>query len=144
MPKISDKPSSPHFGPSASSMPFLEKKLKDSMQYPRYQVNQSVQSLSRVRLLATPWTAAHQASLSLTNSQSLPKFMSFESVMPSNHLIHCRPLLPLPSNLSQHQGLFKWVSSPHQVAIPHLRTTKMCSWKIPVKQDWNQPAIIQP
>ena len=57
----------------------------------------SVQSLSRVRLFATLWTAARQASLSITNSQSLPKLMSIESVMPSNHLILCRPLLLLPS-----------------------------------------------
>ena len=57
----------------------------------------SVQSLTRVRLLATPWTAARQASLSITNSQSPPKPMSIESVMPSNHLILCRPLLFLPS-----------------------------------------------
>ena len=56
-----------------------------------------VQSLSRVRLFATPWTAAHQASLSITNSQSSPKLMSIESVMPSSHLILCRPLLLLPS-----------------------------------------------
>ena len=57
----------------------------------------SVQSLSRVRLFATPWIAAHQASLSIINSQSLPKPMSIESVMPSNHLILCHPLLLLPS-----------------------------------------------
>ena len=57
----------------------------------------SVQSLSRVRLFATPWIAARQASLSITNSQSPPKPMSIESVMPSNHLILCRPLLLLPS-----------------------------------------------
>ena len=57
----------------------------------------SVQSLSRVRLFATPWTAARQASLSITNSQSPPKPMSIESVMPSNHLILCHPLLRLPS-----------------------------------------------
>ena len=56
----------------------------------------SVQSLSRVRFFVTPWTAARQASLSFTVSQSLPKFMSIESVMPSNHLILCRPLLFLP------------------------------------------------
>ena len=56
----------------------------------------SVQSLSRVWLFATPWTTACQASLSITNSQSLPKLMSIESVMPSNHLILCHPLL-LPS-----------------------------------------------
>ena len=57
----------------------------------------SVQLLSRVRLFVTPWTTAHQASLSITNSWSLPKLMSIESVMPSNHLILCRPLLLLPS-----------------------------------------------
>ena len=56
----------------------------------------SVQSLSRVQLFATPWTAARQASLSITNSQSLLKLMSIESVMPSNHLILCCPLLLLP------------------------------------------------
>ena len=57
----------------------------------------SVQSLSHVRLFATPWTAECQATLSITNSQSLPKLMSIESVMPSNHLIFCRCLLLLPS-----------------------------------------------
>ena len=56
----------------------------------------SVQALSRVRLFATPWTAARQASLSITNSWSLLKLMSDKSVMPSNHLILCRPPL-LPS-----------------------------------------------
>ena len=57
----------------------------------------SVQSLSHVWLFATPWTAARQASLSITNSRSLLRLMSIESVMPSNHLILCRPLLLLPS-----------------------------------------------
>ena len=57
----------------------------------------SVQSLSRDWLFATPWTAAHQASLSITNSQSLRKLMSIESVMPSNHLILCCHLLLPPS-----------------------------------------------
>ena len=57
----------------------------------------SVQSLSRVWLFATPWTAAHQAPLSISNSQTLPKLMSMESVMPSNHFILCCPLLLLPS-----------------------------------------------
>ena len=57
----------------------------------------SAQSLSCVRLFATPWTAAGQVSLSITNSRSLPKLMSMESVMPSNHLILCRPLLLLLS-----------------------------------------------
>ena len=56
----------------------------------------SVQLLSCVWLFATPWIAAHQASLSITNSRSLPKLMSIKSVMPSRHLILCRPLLLLP------------------------------------------------
>ena len=56
----------------------------------------SVQSLSHVRLLATPWIAAPQASLSITNSRSSPKLMFIESVMPSSHLILCHPLLLLP------------------------------------------------
>ena len=62
-----------------------------------YALDPSVQSLSRVQLFATPWTAAHQASLSITNSQSLLKLTSIKLVMPSNHLILCRPLLLLPS-----------------------------------------------
>ena len=62
-----------------------------------FQDLRSVQSLSRVRLFVTPWTTAHQASLSITNSRSLPKFMSTESVMPSNHLILCHLLLLLSS-----------------------------------------------
>ena len=62
----------------------------------------SVQSLSRVWLFATPWIAARQASLSITNSRSLLKLMPIESVMPSSHLILCRPLLllpPIPPNI---------------------------------------------
>ena len=57
----------------------------------------TVQTLSRVRLFVTPWTAAHQASLSITKSWSLLKLMRIQSVMPSNHLILCHPLLLLPS-----------------------------------------------
>ena len=56
----------------------------------------SVQSLSCVQLFGTPWIAAHQASLSITNSRSSPKLMCIKSVMPSSHLILCRPLLFLP------------------------------------------------
>ena len=63
-----------------------------STQIPR----SSVQLLSRVRLFATPWIAARQACLSITNSWSSPKLMSIESVLPSSHLILCRPLLLLP------------------------------------------------
>ena len=64
-----------------------------------------VQSLSRVRLSAAPWIAAHQASLSVTNSQSLLRLLSIESVMPSNHLILCRPPL-LPPSIFPRIGVF--------------------------------------
>ena len=75
----------------------------------------SVQLLSRVQLFVTPWTTACKASLSITNSWSLPKLMSIESMTSSDHLILLSPSPPA-LNLSQHQGLFKWVSSSHQVA----------------------------
>ena len=67
--------------------------------YQEYNQFSSVQSLSCVQLFATPWTAARQASLSITNSQSMFKHMSIKSVMPSNQLILCHPLLLLPSIL---------------------------------------------
>ena len=72
-----------------------EDRLPTFLSPPWYQFS-SVQSLSCVWLSATPWTAAHQASLSITNSRSLLKLMSIESVTPSNHVILCHPLL-LPS-----------------------------------------------
>ena len=75
----------------------------------------SVQSLSCVWLFATPWTATHHTSLSITNSQSLLKLMSIESVMLSNHLILCHPLLLLPSTFPS-ISFYQWVSSSHQVA----------------------------
>ena len=84
-----------------------------------YQIR-SDQSLSHVRLFATPWIAARQASLSITNSRSSLRLTSIESVMPSSHLILCHPLLLLPTRRrycpSQHQSLFQWVNSSHQVA----------------------------
>ena len=81
----------------------------------------SVQSLSCVWLLVTLWTAAHHSSLPITNSQSLFKLMSIELVVDAIQPSH--PLLspsPPTFNLSQHQGLFKWVSSSHQ--FMHLRS----------------------
>ena len=75
----------------------------------------SVQSLSHVWFFSNPWIAACQASLSITNSRSLLKLMFIESVMSSSHLILCRPLLLLPPNASQHQGLFQWVNSLNEV-----------------------------
>ena len=77
----------------------------------------SVQSLSHVQLFATPWTVAHQASLSITTpvtSRNLLKPMFIKSMMPSDNLILSSPSPPA-FNLFQHQGLFKWVSSSHQV-----------------------------
>ena len=89
---------------SLFSKPYLSKYNMLDRNFPKAQTScsgapsvfSSVQSLSRVRLFATPRTAARQASLSITNSQSPPKPTSIESVMPSNHLILC-PLLLLPS-----------------------------------------------
>ena len=70
----------------------------------------SVQSLGRVQFFVTPWITAHQASLSITNSQSSPRLTSIKSVMPSSHLTSVVPSPPTP-NPSKHQGLFQWVSS---------------------------------
>ena len=73
----------------------------------------------RVQLFETPWTVAHQASLSFTISQSLCKFMFIESMMPSNHLILCCPLFLLPSifpSISRALGLSQWAGSSHQMA----------------------------
>ena len=79
------------------------------------QLQNSVQLLSRVRHFATPRIAVCQESLSITNSQSLPKLMSIESVMPSNHLILCYPVLLLPS-IFPRIIVFSKVSSSHRVA----------------------------
>ena len=75
-----------------------KKYIKTVYCHPAYltYMQSSVQSLSHVRLFVTPWTAACQASLSIPNSRSLLKLTSIELVMPSNHLILCRPLLLLP------------------------------------------------
>ena len=80
-------------------------------------------SLSHVQLFVTPWTAAHQASLSFTMSQSLLKLMSIESVMPSNHLNLCRPLLLLPPI---HPSIR--VFSQHPGSVLHIRWPKYCSF----------------
>ena len=85
----------------------------------------SVQSLSCVRLFVTPWTAARQASLSITNSRSLLKLTSIESVMPSNHLILCCPLLLLPSIFSSMRVFCK-------ESILHIRRTKFWSFSFKI------------
>ena len=81
----------------------------------------SVQSLSRIQLFETPRTAAHQASLSITNSWRLLRLMSFESVMPSNHLILCRPLLLLPS-------IFPSIRAFSSESVLHIRWPKYWSF----------------
>ena len=78
----------------------------------------SAQLLSRVQLFVTPCTAAHQASLSITNSQSLLKLMSFELVKPSNHLILCRPFLLLPS-------IFPSTRAFSNESVLHIRWSKL-------------------
>ena len=88
----------------------------------------SVQLLSRVQLFAT-----RQASLSITNSQSLLKLMSIKSVMPSNHLILYNPLLLLLSIFCQNQDLSQWVSSSHQVAKGLWASASVLPMNI---QDW--------
>ena len=81
----------------------------------------SVQSLRRVQLFVTPWTAACQASLSITNSRSLLKLMSIKSVMPSNHLILCRPLFLLPS-------IFPCIRIFSNESVLHIRWPKYWSF----------------
>ena len=85
----------------------------------------SVKFLSRVRLLATPWTAARQASLSIINSRSLLKLMSIESVMPSNHLILCPPLLLLSS-------IFPSIRGFSNESVLHIRWPKHWSFSFSV------------
>ena len=92
----------------------------------------SVQSLSCVLLFATPWTTARQASLSITNSQSLLKFMSIESMMPSNHLILCCPLLLPPS-------IFPSIRVFSNESVLHIRWPKYWNFSFnisPSNQDW--------
>ena len=95
----------------------------------------SVQSLSRVWLFATPWTAAHQASLSTTNSQSLPKPMSIESVMPSNHLILCHPLLLLSSILPS-------IRVFSNESTLRMRWPKYCSFSFNISPSNEHPGLI--
>ena len=85
----------------------------------------SVQSLSHVRLFVTPWTAACQASLSITNSQNILKLMSIESVMPSNHFILCCPLLLLPS-------IFPSIRVFSNESVLHIRWPKYWSFSFSI------------
>ena len=95
----------------------------------------SGQSLSHVQLFVTPWSAAHQASLSITNSQSLPKLMSIESVIPSNHLIFCRPLLLPPS-------IFPSVRVFSNESALHIRRPMYWSFSFNISPSNEHPGLI--
>ena len=109
---------------------------------------QLVQSLSRVWLFVIPWTAARQASLSITSSLSLSKLMSIESVMPSNHLILCRPLLLLPS-------IFPSIRVFSNESVLHIRWPKYWSFSfnispssehsglLSLRMDWLDLLVVQ-
>ena len=96
---------------------------------------QSVQSLSRVRFFAAPWTTARQASLSITNSQNLLKPMSIELVMPSNHLILCCPLLLLHS-------IFPTIRVFSNESVPHIRWPKYWSFSFSLSPSNEHPGLI--
>ena len=95
----------------------------------------SVQSLSPVRLFVTPWTAAPQASMSITNSRSPSKLMSIESVMPSNHLILCHPLLLLPS-------IFPSIRVFSNESVLHIMWPKYWSFSFNVSPSNKHPGLI--
>ena len=95
----------------------------------------SIQSLSRVLLFATPWTTASQASLSITNSQSPPKPITIELVMPSNHLILCRPLLLLPS-------IFPSIRVFSSESAPRIRWPKYWSFSYNISPSNEHPELI--
>ena len=93
----------------------------------------SVQSLSRVRLFVTPWTAACQASLSITNSRSLLKLMSIESVMTSNHLILCHPLPP---------SIFPNIRVFSNESVLHIRQPKYWTFSFSISPSNEHPGLI--
>ena len=98
----------------------------------------SVQLLSRVRIFATPWTAARQESLSITNFQSPSKSMSIESVMPSNHLILCRPLLPL----GKMPSIFPSIRVFSNESALHIRWPKYWSFSFKISPNNENPELI--
>ena len=99
------------------------------------QFSSVAQSLSRVRLFATPWTVAFQASLSITNSQSLPKLMSIELVMPSNHLILCCSLLLLFS-------IFPSIRVSSNESALHIRWPKYWSFSFNISPSNEHPGLM--
>ena len=120
----------------ADSLP-LAPTRKPIIHYMKYYFlsSYSVQSLCHVRLFATPWTAAHQASLSITNCQSPPKPMSIETVIPSNHLILCCPLLLLPS-------IFPSMRIFSNESALHIRWPKYCNFSFNISPSNEDPGLI--
>ena len=108
---------------------------QEDMNWDLQQENHSVQLLSHVRLFATLWTAACQASLSITDFQSLLKLMSIESVMPSNHLILCCPLLLLPS-------IFPTIRVFSDESVLHIRWPKYWSFNISISPSSEYSGLI--
>ena len=118
---------------SLTSNPWDESQGRGLNKSPSVQFR-SVQSLSCVQLFVTPWTTARQASPSITNSQSLLKLMSIESVMPSNHLI-CRPLLLLPS-------IFPSIRVFSNESALHIRWPKYWSFSFSISPSNEHPGLI--
>ena len=126
--------------PNSLQMVIAAMKLKDicSLEeklWPNSVQFSSNQLLSHVQLFATPWTTVRQASLSITNSQSLPKPVSIELVMSSNHLILCRPLLLLPS-------IFPNIRVFSNESALHIRWPKYCSFSFSISPSNEHPGLI--
>ena len=116
------------------------RKHEDSLRDLNHQINKyliisSVQSISRVRLFATPWTAARQVSLSITNCQSLLKFIPIELVMLSNHLILCHPILLLPS-------IFPSIRVFSNESVLRIRWPKYWSFSFNISPSSEHPGLI--
>ena len=117
------------FKVSVNIMLLIYHKVKKTVQF------SSVQSLSSVQLFPTPWTAARQASLSISNSWSIPKLMSIESMMTSNHFILCSSLLLLPS-------IFPSIRVFSNESALHIRWPKYCSFNFNISPSNEHPGLI--
>ena len=136
--------------PGSLSMGFSRQEYQSGLAFPSpvlWDQFSSVQLLSCVQLFAIPWTAACQTSLSITNSQSLPKLMSIESVMPSNHLIFCRPfsscLQSFPASGSFPMSVF-WIRWPKYCSFSFsISPSNEYSRLISFTMDWSDLLEVQ-
>ena len=154
----------PHMPPTFDSLWFSGKSFALDTRRPRFSIHcslatrlwvfpfslqlSSVQSLSHVRLFAAPWVAARQASLSITNSRSPLRLMSIESVMPSSHLILCRPLLLLPQSLPASESfpmsqLFAWGGQSIGVSALASLSFQRTPRTISLRMDWLDLLAVQ-